>query len=193
MWRKLFRLILFMLDLSKNYFELFSLPVDFKVNTAELASRYRKLQQAIHPDRYANATEQEKRLSMQGATRLNDALNTLKTPLLRAQYLLELKGEDIAAGTSSISDSTFLMEQIELREELAEAKDQADPYAALAALIKRIDTDAQELHEEIGQQLRGNTPTLLTQARETVNKLQFLSKLSTQVEDLEAELDETFI
>ena len=69
-----------MLDFSKNYFELFGLPVGFEVDGTKLASRYRDLQRAVHPDRYTNATEQEKRLSMQVATRLNDALDTLKKP-----------------------------------------------------------------------------------------------------------------
>ena len=179
-----------MLDFSKNYFELFGLPVRFEVDGAELASRYRDLQRAVHPDRYASATEQEKRLSMQGATRLNDALDTLKKPLSRAKYLLELKGVDLAAGAGSISDGVFLMEQMELREELADAKGQADPYAALAGLIKRIDADVQGLLAEIAGQFEASSSDSLEQAKETVNKLQFLYKLSAQVEELEAELDE---
>jgi len=179
-----------MLDFSKNYFELFGLPVGFEVDSNRLADRYRELQRAVHPDRYANATEQEKRLSMQGSTRLNDALNTLKKPLLRAQYLLELKGVDLNAKGSSITDGGFLMEQMELREELAGVKEQADPYDAIANLMNRIRSHTQGLLREISEQFELGTSQALEQAQETVSKLQFLNKLSAQVEELEEELDE---
>ncbi|HXK57292.1 MAG TPA: hypothetical protein PLZ16_11665 [Gammaproteobacteria bacterium] len=55
-----------MLDFSKNYFELFGLPVGYIIDKVQLAERYRELQRVVHPDRFANASEQEKRLSMQG-------------------------------------------------------------------------------------------------------------------------------
>ena len=179
-----------MLDFSKNYFELFGLPVVFEVDGTELASRYRDLQRAVHPDRYANATEQEKRLSMQGASLINDALETLKKPLSRARYLLELKGIHLEPSGGNISDAGFLMEQMELREELAEARHQDDPYAAVADLLKHIDSHIQALLKEIGEQFEAGTAESLDQAKEIMNKLQFLYRLSAQVEELEAELDE---
>jgi len=180
-----------MLDFSKNYFELFGLPVGFEVDSNKLAERYRDLQRAVHPDRYANASDQEKRLSMQGSTHLNDALNTLKKPLLRAQYLLELKGVDLSVNGGSISDGDFLMEQMELREELAGIKENSDPYDAVASLMNRIKSYIQGMLGEISEQFDTDTPQALEQAKETVSKLQFLYKLSAQVEELEEELDET--
>ncbi len=179
-----------MLDFSKNYFELFTLPVAFEVDGNKLASRYRELQRAVHPDRYANATEQEKRLSMQAATHLNDALNTLKKPLLRAQYLLELKGVEMTASGSSITDSGFLMEQMELREELAGIKEQPDPHDAVASLMNRIRSHTQGLLREISEQFEADTAQALEQAKQSVSKLQFLNKLTAQLEELEEELDE---
>ena len=111
-----------MLDFSKNYFELFGLPVAYIVDTEQLAERYRDLQRVLHPDRYANATEQERRLSMQGATLVNAAFQTLKDPLQRAHYLLTLKGIEMDAQRETTRDSAFLMEQLELREELEAAR-----------------------------------------------------------------------
>ena len=178
-----------MLDFSKNYFELFTLPAAFEVDSNKLAGHYRELQRAVHPDRYANATEQEKRLSMQAATHLNDALNTLKKPLLRAQYLLELKGVDMAVG-SSITDGNFLMEQMELREELAGIKEQSDPHDAVASLMNRIRSHIQSLLREISEQFEVDTAQALEETKQSVSKLQFLYKLSTQIEELEEELDE---
>ena len=54
-----------MLDFSKNYFALFELPEHYDLDTADLAERYRELQRVVHPDRYANASEQERRLAVQ--------------------------------------------------------------------------------------------------------------------------------
>ena len=50
---------------------------------------------AAHPDRFVNATDAEKRVAMQWATRANEAYQTLKNPQKRARYLCELNGVDL--------------------------------------------------------------------------------------------------
>ena len=55
------------MELKQNHFELFKLPVAFEVDTQQLAERYRELQRTLHPDRYANASDRERRLSIQHA------------------------------------------------------------------------------------------------------------------------------
>ena len=67
-----------MLDFSRNHFELFGLPVGFDMDRDLLAERYLALQAAVHPDRFASAPDQERRLSMQASTRVNEAFQTLK-------------------------------------------------------------------------------------------------------------------
>ncbi len=78
--------------LTQNYFELFSLPVSFTVELQQLSANFRALQQSVHPDRYANASAQEKRLSVQRAAQINEAHQVLKSPQRRARYILELQG-----------------------------------------------------------------------------------------------------
>ena len=68
-------------DLSSSYFQLFGLPRSFEIDAAQLDSRYRELQRIVHPDRYVNAGDQERRLAMQQATRINEGYQTLKDPL----------------------------------------------------------------------------------------------------------------
>lgn len=147
-----------MLDFSKNYFELFGLPMAFAVDRAELAERYRELQRAVHPDRFASGTEQEKRLSMQGASRINDAFETLKDPLLRAKYMLGLQGVDVERASANTSDPMFLMEQMELREELEGARDKVDPYDAVAKLMEHIGSRIEEYLGDIAKGLEASTP-----------------------------------
>ena len=80
------------MSLTQNFFELFDIPVAFQIDSGLVAERYRKLQQALHPDRFANASDSERRLSVQRTAQVNEAFQTLKSPLLRARYLLQLKG-----------------------------------------------------------------------------------------------------
>jgi molecular chaperone HscB len=179
-----------MLDFSKNHFELFGLPTGYRVNREQLAERYRELQRVVHPDRYANASDQERRLAVQGASHINEAYRVLKDPLARARYLLGLFGERVDADQQTTADTAFLMEQMELREALAGARSQADPYAAVAAVLGRLRSQRDELVAGIAAQLDDPRPEHLQAAREALCKLQFLDKLRVSAESLEAELDD---
>lgn len=179
-----------MLDFSKNYFELFGLPVAFGVDTAALAEHYRELQRVVHPDRYANASEQERRLAVQGAGHVNEALRVLKDPLARARYMLSLHGVAETAGGGTTSDPAFLMEQMELREALAEARDRRDPYGVIAGVMGRLREQTDALVRGLETQFADPTPDQLEAAREAVRKLQFLAKLRNDAEALEADLDD---
>jgi molecular chaperone HscB len=81
-------------DFTRNHFELLGLPAVFGIDPARLDQRYRELQGRVHPDRFAAASEAERRVAMQWATRANEAYRTLRDPLARARYLLSLKGYD---------------------------------------------------------------------------------------------------
>ncbi|MET0048336.1 MAG: co-chaperone HscB [Sedimenticola sp.] len=181
-----------MLDFSKNYFELFGLSAGYIIDTEQLAGRYRELQRVVHPDRYASASEQERRLSMQGATRINEAFDTLKDPILRARYLLSLNGIDVDAQKETTQDTAFLMEQLELREQLEEAKQAEDPYEVITDLMNGINRKINTLVGQMAVQFEAATPDQLEQAREILRKMQFLQKLRYDAESLEAELDEAY-
>jgi len=74
----------------QNHFELFHLPQRFAIDTSALEKAYREVQSRVHPDKFARATNAEKRVAMQWATRANEAYQTLKNPFKRAAYLCEL-------------------------------------------------------------------------------------------------------
>lgn len=179
-----------MLDFSKNYFELFGLPVGYVIDSADLAERYRELQRVVHPDRFASASEQERRLSMQASILINEAFQTLKDPMLRARYLLLQHGVEMGEGKESTQDMEFLMEQMELREELAEAKDQPDPFAVVSGILNVVGQRIRTLVERLTTQFESAAPEHLEEARETVLKMQFLQKLHQDAQALEAELED---
>ena len=76
--------------MTQNYFELFNLSEKFEIDSEKLQENYRSIQKEIHPDRFATSTENEKIQSMIKSTHVNDAYQTLKSPIKRAKYILSL-------------------------------------------------------------------------------------------------------
>ncbi|SFU87333.1 Fe-S protein assembly co-chaperone HscB [Pseudoduganella namucuonensis] len=106
----------------QNHFELFNLPQRYAVDAEALNGAYRDVQNRVHPDKFVNATDAEKRVAMQWATRANEAYQTLKNPQLRARYLCELNGVDLQTESNTSMPGAFLMQQMEWREELEDAR-----------------------------------------------------------------------
>ncbi len=168
-----------------DYFTLFGLPVSYPIDLSSLASRYQDLQRQFHPDRYAVAPENEKLRALQQAATINDAYQTLKHPLKRAEYLLSLQGFDVRNEQQTMHDTAFLMEQLELREELDSIEKRPDSESALLVFSGRVDKmvvlRSQQLVQELGNEQ-------WPEATDTVRKLRFLDKLQQQIEQLEERL-----
>ena len=107
--------------MQQNYFELFQLPVSFDVDTDDLASRHRAIIARVHPDQFANKSAMEQRVALQWATFANEAFDTLKSPLTRAQYLLKLNAPELAVEGARVNlPHGFLMQQMMWREAMEE-------------------------------------------------------------------------
>lgn len=175
-------------DLTSNYYELFQLPVSFEVDLQALSERYRTLQSSIHPDKFANASDLERRLSVQQSARINEAFQTLKNPLRRARYLLELNGVDMNADTDTSMDPMFLMQQMELRERLEDVKESAHP----AQELLEINNDINEILEGIIRDLKTIFSNAAVEdlqvARDCVRRMQFMTRLQEETEVLEETL-----
>jgi molecular chaperone HscB len=172
---------------GKNFFELFGLPVTFDVDSAQLAARYRDVQREVHPDKFAAAPGAERRVSMQLTALVNEGYQTLKDPVRRARYLLELDGVSVDTDSDTRMAPQFLLEQMELREALAEARELGEPHKRLAELSNMAElkmkekTDAFRSAYEAGEAGRN-------EARTRFREMQFLARLSREIEDLEEEL-----
>ncbi len=167
------------MNLNQNHFDLFNLPRTFAVDAAVLDARYRELQREVHPDRFATASDAERRLSMQMATQVNEAYRTLKAPLPRARYLLELGGVDVAAETSITMPADFLMEQMEWREGLEEARRLGDACGLIRMDID-LKRDMDAAYATLARQFeRGETVA----AAMLVRKLMFLDRLNGEIAD----------
>ena len=162
----------------QNHFELFGLPARFDVDMAALDAAYRDVQGRVHPDRFVNATDAEKRVAMQWATRANEAYQTLKHPQKRAQYLCELNGVDLQTESNTAMPMDFLMQQMEWREELGEARTASD-LDALDALDKQVRMERKARLAAVGKQLDAGD---YQKAAEGVRALMFLDKFGEEVQ-----------
>lgn len=175
-------------DLTKNFFSLFGFPATYNIDVELLTQRYRDLQSKLHPDKFAVATEQEKRLAMQLTAHINEGLSTLKDPLKRGRYLLGMKGIDTDDETDTSMPQEFLMEQIELREQLDEARQDSDPLTQLESLTAHVDRCWQVRIQNLRDCLRTDTDESDQQARMLIREMQFLQKLTHEIEEIEAGL-----
>ena len=156
----------------------------------QLDSRYRELQRAVHPDRFANASDQQRRISMQQATQINEGYQLLKDPLQRGRYLLELDGYHFDDEHNTTSDAAFLMEQMELRELLGEVREADDAFAALGKIMDRIDTDADALVDVLRRLFAEAPPDASGLIADALTKMQFFRKLQQEALELEVTIED---
>lgn len=175
--------------LSQTCFELFSLPQQYALEETVLAARYRNLQRNVHPDRYASASDQERRMSMQQATRINEAYEILGSPVKRGRYLLELRGYSPDDHKQSTDDAAFLMQQMELREQLEGVRQAPDPLAALDRLAGEIRTQSGLLEQALAEALDSEPPNNEI-ALDIVLKMQFYVRLQAELQEMEADLED---
>ena len=159
-----------------NHFELFGLESAFALDGEALERSYREIQSKVHPDRFAHAGDAERRASLQWTTRVNEAYRTLKDPVQRARHILELHGVDVAFETNTAMPPEFLMQQIELRESLEEAKTEA----ALDQMRKRLREEKAQLQQQIAEAIDSHED--YDAAAGLVRKLQFLDRLDEEID-----------
>jgi len=176
--------------MAVNYFQLFGLTPAFKVDLAQLSATYQRLQKTAHPDRFAHGSNQQQLLAVQTSALINDAYQTLKKPLRRAEYLLVERGTELANEQSTFADTHFLMHQMELREMLENIAEQDDRDAALFAARETLDCEYQKLFIELEQQLASDTEQQNNLAGDTLRKLKFYQKLQHELDRIEEQLFE---
>ncbi|KAI1166506.1 Co-chaperone Hsc20 [Nemania serpens] len=105
----------------------------FRIDTRELRREFLKLQTGAHPD--LHPAQRGHALS----ARINEAYRTLASALTRAQYVLALRGRDVANDeTASVRDPDLLSEVLEARETIEEAEGEDDLVALREENEERI-------------------------------------------------------
>lgn len=171
---------------SPCHFALFDLQPGFRIDLEALGNRYRELVRTVHPDRFADASEREQRLAQSKAAELNDAYQTLKSVPRRALYLLALRGDAMPL-EATVQDPEFLLQQMQLREDLEDLQDNAD-LDGVAQFKRQLKSAQQRLEEDFADCWDDAARREL--AERLVRRMQFLDKLAQEVRQLEERLDD---
>lgn len=154
--------------LAGDHFEVLGVRPGFAMDLGELERRYKELTKVLHPDRWARADARARRASLERSVQLNEAWRALRDPVRRAEYLLARAGVEVAPekGGPPVPQG-LLMEVMELREALAEARAARDH-----ARVERLAADVRARHggamERVGRGFAAGTPDLAAIARELV-------------------------
>jgi len=154
---------------GEDYFSFFGLPRKLSINLEELEEVFYALSRKFHPDFFFNSSDYEKQISMDKSSTLNDAYRTLRDPIRRTQYLLELEGAKTEEGKDKLA-ADLLEEVFELNlelEELKAAKKLGDEdeikeiTASVAASRQKLEEKIKELEGELQGSLFAKWDALL--------------------------------
>lgn len=166
------------------------MPVDFQLDEKELHASHLKLQSAYHPDRFINATDQEKRIAVQKAAWINEAYEILKNPVKRARYMLEVGGLPLNDDHETTVDEAFLMEQIELREEMDQCRSCNDPMRSCAHITGKLQQRSKEFSSSFELLFQQGK---LEEARQISKKMQFVQRILEQIDEYQFDLEDHLI
>ena len=162
---------------NENYFQLFEIEKSVLIDLNVLEDKYLELQKEFHPDKYVNASDQEKRISLQITSYINEAYNTLKNDYLKSIYLLKIEGYKLEDQNNTISDSVFLMHQMELREEFEKIKINKNPKERENFFIK-----IKDLKNKCLEKFKKNyEKKLYEDASEQINKMKFYMSIENDL------------
>ncbi len=166
---------------SSDAFGLLGLPAQFDLDPAVIERAFFDRTKELHPDRFANAPAAERVAALSRSRALNDAYQTLKKPVARAEYLLVRAG--VSIGDNEQLDPEFLMEIFELREELAAAR-----VAKQTAEVERLSNIMRQRRKTALEAL----PRLFEQSDLTgvKDQLILLRYIDRYLEECDAALDE---
>ena len=164
--------------MNQNFFDLLQLPKAFVIDLKKLDQNYQSIQKEIHPDRFASLGDDTKLESIKKTAQVNDAYQTLKSPIRRAEYLLQLHGVNIHDEKYTAVPQDFLMQQMEWREELEMHKQ--DKLA-----LEKLAADIQKNKNQMINQLPAffDNKDDLNDAIKTTRELNFIEKIEQHIHD----------
>jgi molecular chaperone HscB len=169
-------------NLQADDFELFGLMRQFAQDRGAIDARWKDLQREAHPDKFAAQGAAAQRIAMQWSVRINEAYQRLKDPLKRAAYLCEVSGFPVNAHSNTAMPAAFLMQQMEWRETL----DDARGAASLEALADNVQASRQALLQECATAIddRHDYPAAVGQVRALMFIEKFTHDLHQRIDQL---------
>lgn len=173
-------------------FATLGLAARYDLDPAELESHYRELQKALHPDKHAGAPASQRRMTLLKAVEVNEAYRTLRDDIKRAEALLVLHGGATLAGQREAADPDLLMEVMELRETLSDAKSRRDA-SEIKRLAERVDGLRLAVRAELSAAFAALSgapvPAQLARLQASVSRLKYYQRFLDEVSAIDDEAE----
>ncbi len=136
-----------------DYFAFFGLPRKLEIDADTLERKFHSLSWKLHPDNFVRASEYERSLSLERSSQLNDAFRTLREPVSRLEYLLEISGARSEGQHKQQAPPELLAEVFELNEsldELREARQAGGDTVVMAEIGRHLNAARADFEEKLG-------------------------------------------
>jgi molecular chaperone HscB len=173
----------------KDPFATLGIARAFDVDLKAIERTHRDLSRALHPDRYAGGGASERRDALGKAVEVNEAWRVVRDPIRRAEALFTLAGVPVGETNEPKPTGAFLMDMLEQREALAEAKAARDA-AAIRALAGAIEDRLHAAEKALGEGfVRAADATSLTGVVARLGELRFYRRFLDEVSAIEDEME----
>lgn len=170
-------------------FAVLGLPRAFAVDLGAIEKTHRELSRALHPDRYTGAPPTERRTALSKAVEVNEAWRVVRDPIKRAETLLLLAGVPIGENGEPPASPDFLMETMDQREALAEARAAGDPRR-IEALVRDIEAAGAAAERTIAAALDPPSPGGPEAALDALGRLRFYRRFLEEARGALEQLDD---
>jgi molecular chaperone HscB len=167
-----------------NYFEIFGIPLQLKVDKKELPKKFFELSRKFHPDFYANATPSEQNKALEITANLNKAFKTFQHPDDTIKYVLQLKGL-LEEEEKYQLPPDFLMEVLEINEKLMDAEDDPELKSDLQSEILDLQAEIYDPVKGIVEHYQDGVTTEqeLLRVKEYYYKKKYLHRIQQQLNE----------
>lgn len=161
-------------------FELLGVARRFSLDRAALEQRHRDLSRTLHPDRYVQSPAGERRVALERAVAVNEAFRALRDPLTRAEALLAAHG--LSVGDADRPSQALLMEIMELRESLDDARCSADKVNALLSQVRARSKSEEATLASVFDADGAPAPDALSRARDALVRLKYFRRFEDEAD-----------
>ena len=174
-------------DRSKNYFQVLNTSATYDVDARAITIFKRHLMKQLHPDKFAGADSEVLSMAEDQSALLNEAASVLTNPYRRGVYLLSINGAEIEEGTNPDLGNDFLMELMELNEEVDSAREAAE----VEKLMKKVERVVGSMERELSEAFSGGcfaasstyTAVDLSEAKLILEKMKFFINFQEKLRD----------
>jgi molecular chaperone HscB len=168
-------------------FATLGLAPSFDIDLVAVEKTHRELSRALHPDRYVGEGASGRRAALERAVAVNEAWRVVRDPIQRAEALLVLRGVEVGEEGEPKASPEFLMEMLEQREALSEARARRD-LGAVRAMATEFAARSRRVQDELSRGFASADPSALGVLRGKVGELRYCRRLLDEVSAIEDEL-----